>query len=287
MNIQDILSKVELKKLMFIPILMLLASMIIVAMNVQAGTIPRSIELKGGTLITAYDVPKDIELEYLLEQEFGFGVKIGTIRDLYGATVGKTIEIDEFLKGEEKEGVKAFLISQGVPKDKIGIRSVGPSFSAMFMKQAVKAVIFAFLFMAVVIFLRFKTAVPSVAVVISAFSDIVTTLAIMIILNIQLSPGSFVALLLLIGYSVDTDILLTTRLLVRKTGSFQERLGRAMKTGLTMACTTLFAITILYLASTSVVLKEIAVVIMIGLLVDLINTWIQNARILQWHLERA
>jgi preprotein translocase subunit SecF len=36
-----------------------------------------------------------------------------------------------------------------------------------------------------------------------------------------------------------------------------------------------------------VVLKEIAIVILIGLLVDLMNTWIQNARILQWHLERG
>ncbi|MFQ5886747.1 MAG: preprotein translocase subunit SecF, partial [Anaerolineae bacterium] len=105
--------------------------------------------------------------------------------------------------------------------------------------------------------------------------------------GIELSPGTFVALLLLIGYSVDTDILLTTRLLVRKTGTFEERLSGAMKTGLTMNATTMAAVLVILLASTSVILKEIAVVILIGLMVDLINTWIQNAGILHWYVTRG
>jgi len=140
--------------------------------------------------------------------------------------------------------------------------------------------------MGLVVFFRFKTFVPSFAVILSAFSDIVTTVAVMCILSIELTAGSLVALLLLIGYSVDTDILLTTRLLVRKGGTFYERLANAMKTGLTMASTTICAISLLYLASSSIELKQISIVILIGLVIDVINTWVQNARILEWYVEK-
>jgi preprotein translocase subunit SecF len=141
--------------------------------------------------------------------------------------------------------------------------------------------------MAIVVFLRFKTFVPSFAVILSAFSDIITTLAVMIVFSIKLSLGSFVALLLLIGYSVDTDILLTTRLLVKKEKEVHERIRSAMKTGLTMTGTTLCAMSVLFLVSTASLLREIALVIIIGLLVDLVNTWIQNVGILVWYLERS
>jgi preprotein translocase subunit SecF len=90
----------------------------------------------------------------------------------------------------------------------------------------------------------------------------------------------------LIGYSVDTDILLTTRLLVKKEKKLEERIKRAIKTGLVMAGTTMSAMGILFLFSTATLLREIACVILIGLIVDLINTWIQNLGILTWYIER-
>ncbi|MFQ5814999.1 MAG: protein translocase subunit SecF [Candidatus Hydrothermarchaeaceae archaeon] len=268
---------------MIIPIGMVILSLFIIFINYNAAAIPLSIELKGGTLITAYHVPRGIELEDALEDRFNIDFKVGVIREISGAELGRTIETNNYLEGAAKEGIRRFLVNWGVAPDDITIRSVGPSISARFLKEAIKAVLFAFMFMAIVVFIRFRTLVPSLAVVLSAFSDIITTLAVMILLGIELSPGTFVALLLLIGYSVDTDILLTTRLLVRKTGTFEERLYGAMKTGLTMNATTLAAVMVILLASTSRILKEIAVVILIGLLVDLLNTWIQNAGILHWY----
>jgi preprotein translocase subunit SecF len=270
---------------MFIPIVMLLASVFIVASNAVNGTIPMGVDLKGGTLITVY---APIERS-ALEKEISTRYEKATVNTIKSGVsiVGYTIQLNEFLSIEEKEELQGMLVALGVSKESISIRDAQASISLKTLREGVKAVLFAFLFMAVVIFIRFKTIVPSFAVVLSAFSDIVVTIAVMILLNIPLTAGSLVALLLLIGYSVDTDILLTTRLLVRRTGEFNRRLLRAMKTGLTMAATTIFAVGILYIASASVVLKEIAVVILIGLLVDLLNTWIQNARILQWYLERG
>jgi preprotein translocase subunit SecF len=280
------LSSADLKKLMIIPVIMLVASVMIVATNAQKNTIPMGIDLKGGTLITIYSPLEKEQIAAALGPRFGEDLNIDTISDISGV-VGYTVQLDAFLTVEEKEDIQNSIIALGVAKDAVSIRDAQASISSQTLKEGAKAVLFALIFMALVVFIRFRTFVPSFAVVISAFSDIMITLAVMIVLGIPLTSGSLVALLLLIGYSVDTDILLTTRVLVRKVGSFEERLLRAMKTGLTMASTTLLAIGILYVASTSVVLKEIAVVILIGLLVDLMNTWIQNARILQWHLERG
>lgn len=277
----------NLKKLMIIPVVMMISSIVIIAVSYNSGSIPLSIDFKGGTVITVYDVPENVDLKKSMQEKFAFDVQESTIRDFSGKAVGKNFEIEEFFKGGEGREIKDLMISQGVLEENINMRDISPSITGLFVEQSVKAILFAFIFMALVVFWRFRTVVPSIAVILSAFSDIVTTLAIMIVLDIQLSMGSFVALLLLIGYSVDTDILLTTRLLVKRQKEIPDRIKDAMKTGLTMAGTTISAMTVLLLVATSTLLKEIAIVILIGLLVDLINTWIQNVGILWWHLDKG
>ena len=76
----------------------------------------------------------------------------------------------------------------------------------------------------------------------SAFADIVMTLALVNFLGFKLSTAGIVAFLMLIGYSVDTDILLTTRLL-KKHESTNKALWGAFKTGTTMTITSIIAIT--------------------------------------------
>jgi len=93
---------------------------------------------------------------------------------------------------------------------------------------------------------------------------------------------------MLIGYSIDTDILLTSRLLktTGSTGSKEEKIKSAMKTGLTMTATTLGALTALYLLSETIVLKQMANVLIIGLVVDVFTTWLTNVGILRWWFEK-
>ena len=64
---------------------------------------------------------------------------------------------------------------------------------------------------------------PSGAVVLSAFADIVMTAAVMTVIGIELTLPTTAALLMLIGYSVDSDILLTMRVLKRQ-GSWMKNL---------------------------------------------------------------
>ena len=93
---------------------------------------------------------------------------------------------------------------------------------------------------------------------------------------------------MLVGYSVDTDIMLTTRLLKRKEGGLKERSYEAMKTGLTMTLTTMAALSVMITLSFMyqiVVIFDLTVVLFFGLVADIISTWLMNAPILLAYAE--
>ena len=176
------------------------------------------------------------------------------------------------------------------------IKQADPVYAKSLQGQAIKAIIVSFCLMAIVVFLIFRTFVPSVAVVLSAFSDIVIATAFIAIMGIELSFGTVAALLMLIGYSVDSDILLTTRLLKRR-GNLDDKVTSAMTTGLTMTGTTLAALLMMYFVSTYSyliipsfpqisIISDISAVLLFGLAADLMNTWMLNTGILKWHLSK-
>jgi len=91
---------------------------------------------------------------------------------------------------------------------------------------------------------------------------------------------------MLIGYSIDTDIMLTTRVLKREGKSIEEAFSGAFKTGMTMTLTTLAAVSVALIFTDSEVIKQIMTILLIGLIVDIINTWVQNAGLLVWYAQR-
>ncbi len=162
--------------------------------------------------------------------------------------------------------------------------------------RAIKGSHFLFLGMAIDVFIIFRTFIPSAAVVLSAFCDIMIAAAFMNVAGIELSLGTVAALLMLIGYSVDSDILLTTRVLKRR-GEVEENITNAMGTGITMTTTTLAALIVMYLVTTYSylfipsfsqinLLSDISIVLIFGLLADIINTWLTNVSILRWYVKR-
>jgi len=142
--------------------------------------------------------------------------------------------------------------------------------------------------MAIVVFLTFRSIVPSLFIILTAASDIVSTLAVVGIIGMKMSTAGIAALLMLIGYSVDTDILLTTKVLKRKAegGTVFERTVGALRTGLTMTATALVAGCIGMYFTQSETIRDIMFITVIGLCFDLVYTWFQNAGILRWYLER-
>jgi preprotein translocase subunit SecF len=149
----------------------------------------------------------------------------------------------------------------------------------------ISAIIFATLAI-LLITIYIKNSVPAFAVMLSAFSNIIMTLAIVDLVGMKVSTAGIVAFLMLIGYSVDTDILLTTRLLKKHKSTNAALLG-AFKTGTTMTITSIIAVAValILVFSFESVLNQIFTILLIGLSFDLFNTWITNASIIKWHIE--
>ena len=129
--------------------------------------------------------------------------------------------------------------------------------------------------------------VPSIAVILSAFGDILMPLAVIDLLGMKLSSAGVIAFLMLIGYSVDTDILLTTRILKRKGESVNRAIFGAFKTGITMTLTSIVAVVIAFFITYryGTILNEIFIILLFGLGFDIINTWVSNASIIKWYVE--
>ncbi|AKB49403.1 Protein-export membrane protein SecF [Methanosarcina barkeri str. Wiesmoor] len=175
----------------------------------------------------------------------------------------------------------------------VQIQQVGPIYGKTLQIQALQALGISFIGMGIVVFLLFRTFVPSLAVILSAFSDIAIAAAFMRVVGIELSLGTLAALLMLIGYSVDSDILLTNRVLKRR-GMVKEKVSKAMHTGITMTTTTLTALAAMYIVSTFSyviipsftqisLLSQISIVLIAGLIADMMNTWLLNTGILRWY----
>jgi preprotein translocase subunit SecF len=124
------------------------------------------------------------------------------------------------------------------------------------------------------------------AVIAAAIADIIETIAMMQIFGVELSMASFGALLMLIGYSIDTDILLTTRVIRKREGALDDRIRGAFKTGMTMTLTTLAVVSAILITSTSPVLLTIASVLLFGLLADIFNTWLTNVSLIRMYAVR-
>jgi preprotein translocase subunit SecF len=167
------------------------------------------------------------------------------------------------------------------------VQSRSPSFSGEAQRQALGGIVIAFVGMSLLVFLLFRTFVPSIAVVLSAFSDIMIPVALMNLLGIKLSLGTVAALLMLIGYSVDSDLLLNNHIL-RRRGDFYESTYRAMRTGVTMTLTSIAAMTVMTIVSSPLVfgiplLPEVGLILVFGLVTDLMNTYLMNVSLLRWY----
>jgi len=156
----------------------------------------------------------------------------------------------------------------------------------MFYANSVIMYIIPVILLVILILIYIKDSIPAFGIMLCAFSDIIFSLAVFNLFGQKLSVASVAAFLMLVGYSIDTDILLSVRVLKRKEGTVYHRIVGALKTGITMSICALIAVFSAYLLTNSTVIKDIMFVLIWGLIGDILFTWIQNAGILRWHLEK-
>jgi len=277
------------KKLMIIPILMLLFGMyFIYDTTTKDGTpIYRDISLKGGlsTIIKIDSIKTPEEIKNDLKNKFADNSFTISQTKESGKKTGFIIDTD--LKEEEfKPYLETYFNTKFTFGDNYNSNFISPTLSSSFFIQTIYILAISFLLMSAVIFAYFREFVPSFAVILSAFFDIIVTVGILDFFGVNISIAGIGALLMLIGYSIDTDVLLTNRLVKEYGDNYFEKTLVAFKTGALMTITTLFAGVAALIITNSEVIFEIALILVVGLLVDFISTWLQNTGILLWWLEK-
>lgn len=276
------------KLLLIIPLVILVFSLVYMTSfyHQNHDFIYKDISLTGGTTLTISEKININDLQQAISDKLE-DVNVREISDLITGEQEAVI-IETKADADQTRDVLENYLGYELTDENSSIEFTGSIFSENFYKQLLVAILIAFVFMAIVVFILFRTFVPSMAVIISAFADILMTLVLVNILGLKMSLGGIVAFLMLIGYSVDTDILLTTRILKRSEGSVNERTLGAFRTGITMTLTSLVAIgvALIVVSSFSIVLTQIFTILVIGLAFDIINTWITNVSIIKWYVER-
>ena len=282
------------KTLMVIQLVLLLLSVAFIGFTkISTGDyVQKDVSLSGGIV---YNVKVDdwngfssSEITEIMKERFpdnsfqvidlkNFGERVGF--SLSVDIDGNNLEFDESFKSllDDKFNDNYVISSKS---------SIGASIAENFFRSTFKFLIYAFIAMGIVVFLYFREPVPSLAVILSAFTDIMMTFAIFNILGLKLSQAGIAAFLMLVGYSVDTDILLTTKVIKDKPKKVMPAVYDAMKTGLKMTLTTIGVVFFVLIFSQAESIKQIMVILLIGLFVDLLSTWFMNAGILRMYLEK-
>jgi preprotein translocase subunit SecF len=270
------------KKVIFVPIIITIIALALIAfVGVDQG-----IELKGGSTAEV-QLTSNISPS-ALQSQLSDSLNTSDISVYSNGADSKKVTVDI------SNGINdtAFTSALGDNGKVASFNAIGPVLSQEAMGQVYWALLFAFIFMAITVFIVFREPVPSVAVILAALCDIVIAIGGMALFKIPLSIASVGALLMLIGYSVDTDILLTTRLLKRHDGTVVKRASDAMETGLTMSISAISAMVVLYIVTAFLIpeastLTSISSVLILGLCADILTTWCMNLTILRVYLERS
>ena len=84
--------------------------------------------------------------------------------------------------------------------------AIGSALGENFFQQMLTAIITAFVFMSIIVFIYFRVPIPSLAVILSAFADIVGTIAVINISGMKVSTAGIVALLQGIAAVADNNL---------------------------------------------------------------------------------
>ncbi|WNY23615.1 Protein-export membrane protein SecF [Methanimicrococcus hongohii] len=286
--LQPFVQKTDNKKLIAIPLAVLAVALIIIAFTtIQTGSpIALGMDFVGGTQFSVTSTLTEDQLEEMFSDYPLNDIRISGNRAVLQFSM---------MENDELQSLENLIYGNSAFRD-IEQQQISPIYGQELQEKALIAIILSFIGMAIVVFIIFRQIVPSLAVILSAASDIIIPIAFMNIFGIELTLGTIAALLMLIGYSVDSDILLTNKVL-KRSGNLDDKISGVMRTGMLMTTTTAAAFLVMFLVSTFAhyiipgippipLMSQISLIVLIGLLADILNTWFLNVGILRMYLTR-
>ncbi len=249
------------------------------------GRLTFGIDFAGGlslTVLTERVLDTDVIISKLSELD----LKEITVTRLSGgyiieAVYGDNISDVEKIKEDVVNTVKTL-----APDAEVVLYDVSPTLGKEFWNVMMNITIVAVLLLLLVIIFYFRHPLPTFIMVVSAVFDIAIMLSLMALTDIPLTLTTLAALLMIVGYSIDTDVIVSTFLFKRRNeADIYSLTERAFKTGVTMSLTTLIAMVVIYIVgflTSNITVLRIANILVYGVMADILITWLFNAPVFIW-----
>jgi len=207
---------------------------------------------------------------------------LGKNVDVLSVENGFHIETDNLSESEENN-VKGVLFNQF---DSVTIESIGPAISSLQIEQMLYSIVIAFVVIGVITFIIFRRRIVPMAVLLVIGLDILCVLGCMSLFRVPMSLASVVAIVVLVGYAVDTNILLAYHVLKGVGGEPREQATASMNTGLMMGVLLIVAFLSLNVLTSVTQLNVLTATMIFGIAINIFNTWFLGAGILLRQAER-
>lgn len=256
---------------------------VLLSVSVLVLGLPLSRDFKGGSLVMVQglqNVPDPSGVKSAVESSLGKNVDVLPVEN------GFHIETDALSESEETN-VKGALFNQfGIPASSVTIESIGPAISSLQIEQMLYSIVIAFVVIGVITFIIFRRRVVPMAVLLVIGLDILCVLGCMSLFRVPMSLASVVAIVVLVGYAVDTNILLAYHVLKGVGGEPREQATASMNTGLMMGVLLIVVFLSLNVLTSVTQLNVLTATMIFGIAINIFNTWFLGAGILLRQAER-
>ncbi len=265
------------RKLIAIPII--ISALFLACILIRGVTLGR--DFKGGSLVMVQGVENMPNVSDVKSAITGL---LGTDVDVLPVENGLHIETGA-LDGNGETNVKSVLSVQfGIPTNAVTISAIGPIIPQI--EHVLYPVIAAFIVMGVLFLIIFRRRIVPATILLVIALDVICVLGYMALLRLPLSLASTVGILVLICYAIDTNVMLAWRVLKRVGGEPKEQAAGSMSTGLTMGVIMVAVLLVLNIITGAMQLNVLTAVLIFGIAINILNTWLLGAGIILGHAER-
>ncbi|MEM5815362.1 MAG: hypothetical protein QXD89_02665 [Candidatus Aenigmatarchaeota archaeon] len=271
--------KYRIAKFLFLPIILLfLFSSFSIYNYINKGEFfIRDLDLKGGTLIS-FITDKEVSIDYI-------SLTLGEFREKVLISISKTenkysIRIT-FPSEISYEKIIEKLKNSEIKVEDLEIQFVGPELGSAFFSQVIYLLSMAYILIFLGNFFIYKKISIATTIIFSSLANIICIFGITTLFGIPVSFAGFTSILLVIAYTIDDNVLLSTRILSGKPEEFYEQYKKSLITGGTITSGLIISMIIVLIFSNSPLLNNIAEILLIGYASNMINTYILNAGIIE------
>lgn len=256
-----------------------------------------SVDFAGGTLIQMkFEKPVRDDLGKIRSIVNGIGLGSPEVKTI-GQIVNNELQITVAKQESEITSVTNAIrdaLSKNYSENSFEIRrveSVGPKIGGELKRDAIIATILSLI--AILIYVGFRFNLPfGVASVIPLFHDVLITLGVFIIFDLEISLTFIAAIMTIVGYSLNDTIVIFDRIRENMRGGLKGRkfpelvnssINQTLSRTINTSVTTLFVVSSLYILGSEAI-KDFALAMLVGVIAGTYSTiYIASSILVWWH----